>query len=114
MREETSNRLMGHQPSQSPPCPFPTPPSMPEQARSLGKDLVDYSERIGRLHLQLCRTLAVFESKHGHELDGHQTAKGWLAHHTGMTKPAAGQLVKIARRLRDLPALAAAAEDGAL
>ncbi len=81
-------------------------------AAVIGKDLLGLSDRIGALNLELCRHVAVFDSKSGYELDGHRTAPGWLAHRTGMSKTAARTLVKIARRLRQLPALKAAAEAG--
>ena len=80
----------------------------------LGDDLVDLSAQIGRRNLRLCRALAVFDSKTGHELDGQRTAAAWLAHRTGITRTAARELVKIARRLRDLPAVHTAAEAGEL
>ncbi len=83
-------------------------------AAVVGKDLLCISDRLGALNLELCRHVAVFDSKSGHVLDGHRTAAGWLAHHTGMSRSAAGQLVRIARRLRQLPVLSAAAEAGEL
>ena len=79
---------------------------------TLREQLVELLAIMNRLHAQLARRVALFDTQCGYATDGARSASAWLRM-TGRLSPyAAGRLVSAGRLLARLPVLAEAADDG--
>ncbi len=80
----------------------------------LGAALVELSRIEARFAAQRARLVACFEARRGWMEDGYRSASAWLADRGAMAPRRARAEVRLARRLRDLPAVAAGLGDGSL
>lgn len=67
-----------------------------------------------RLDAVRARTAAAIDARQVHAAAGAKSAAAWLAYRCGRAKPAMARLVRLGRRLRSMPATAAALQAGAI
>lgn len=67
-----------------------------------------------RADAALMAATAEFDQRDAYVADGMLNARAWLAHHTAIGRATAGSIVWLAKRLRYMPAFAAALSDGAI
>ena len=74
----------------------------------------DMSTAVNRLQAQLVRVVRAADTRRAHHLDGARTMAAWLRGHCRLAPAESAAVVSTARRLPDLPAVAAAFGDGAI
>jgi 5-methylcytosine-specific restriction protein A len=80
----------------------------------LKANLYDFGRARARLDAAEAATIAEFDQRGAFVDDGMANTRSWLAHHTGIARNLASGRVFTAKRLRQMPLMAAALADGAV
>ena len=80
----------------------------------LKANLLEFGRARARLDAAEAATLYEFDQQCGFVDDGMVNTRSWLAHHTGIARAVAGGRLHTAKRLRQMPLMAAALADGAV
>src|SRR5207248_5229064 len=79
-----------------------------EAGSELGERMKALHRSINRLQAEAARTLEVFDRTDAYQLEGAFSAASWLRHRCNISYNSAANLVRLARRLPELPQALAA------